>query len=100
MRRIACAAALLFCAAARPPSTAHTLANAFVTARFGDRGLVAIVDREVGTYSFLSDDFSVALDGSRYDSRSLSPPAIARAIDRVTYTWTAGSFKVDATYEV
>src|SRR5206468_4638147 len=100
MRRFACAAALVFCVAAGQPSAEPSLANDLLTAKFGERGLVAIVDREVGAYSFVSDDFSISIDGSHYDSRSLSTPSIARAGDGVTYTWAAGDFTVAATYEV
>src|SRR2546430_2212782 len=100
MRRFACAAALVFCVATGQRSAEPSLANDLLTAKFGERGLVAIVDREVGAYSFVSDDFSISIDGSYYDSRSLSTPSIARAADRVSYTWAAGGFTVDATYEL
>src|SRR5947208_15428768 len=100
MRRFAGDAALVFFVAPGQASAETSLPNDVLTAKFGERGLVAIVDREVGAYSFVSDGFSISIDGSHYDSRSLSTPSIARAADRVTYTWAADGFTVDATYEL
>src|SRR5437879_13832635 len=76
------------------------LANARVAAEFGDRGLVALADRDAGVYAFRRDDFSVVVDGSPYESRLLPSPTRATAGDVVTYAWRAGSFGLNVVYEL
>jgi hypothetical protein len=77
------------------------LANGRVTARFGDRGLVALAGPDAGpAIRFPRDDFAVTIDGRVRDSRSLPPPARVVTRDRVTYTWSAPPYRLVVTYEL
>lgn len=72
-----------------------TLSNGRLTATFGERGLTEIAGRRL-----LRDDFSIVLDGHDYSSAALPTPSRKSDSSRVTYSYDAGSFRIDAAYEL
>jgi len=85
--------------AAGAPAAAQTLASHLLTARFDDRGLTSV---ELGgqAHGLARDDFSITIDGTRYDSNTLDAPRRRTEQARVTYAWTAGPYAIETTYEV
>ena len=77
------------------------LVNDRLAAEFGDRGLVALVERDTAApYRFRRDDFAVVVGGARYDSRTLPLPTRTLSPERVTYTWATGQASIDVMYEL
>jgi hypothetical protein len=83
-------------AAAEPTAT---LRKDRLAATFGGRGLVAI-DWDGARFAVPTDEFSAAIGGQAYDSRSLGVPNRVAGKDRVTYEWAAGPYRVTVTYEL
>ena len=80
---------------------APMLANAFLEADFGPRGLTRVLNRSLhDVREFARDEFRVSIDGHTYDSRTLDAPAHQRAPDSVAYAWVAGPYRVRVTYEL
>ena len=78
-----------------------TLSNGRVTAQFNSRGLAALTDSMSRvTYRLTKDEFAVTLGGQNYDSISLGPPSRKNEEDRVTYSYSAGPYKLDVVYEL
>ena len=86
----------------RPASTAApSLANAFLEADFGARGLTRLLNRPLhDVRDFARDDFRVTIDGRTYDSRTLEAPARKATLDSVAFAWTAGPYRIRVTYEL
>lgn len=103
-RRFATACALAACllsAVGADASRTISLANARITAEFGDRGLVAISSSDPGlAVRLLQDDFAVTIDGLAIEGRALPLPMRAVSGDRVTYTWSAAPYRVRVVYEL
>ena len=96
----AIAAGLLCLGAAGSPEPV-SLGNGLVSAEFGDRGLVAISMAKPGlTVRLPRDDFEVTIDGLAIASRTLPLPEREVAGNRVTYTWSDASYRVQVVYEL
>src|SRR3954447_10272343 len=76
------------------------LSNGVITARFEDRGLVAVADNTRGEYTFSSDEFWAVVDGRRIDPSQLPRPTIDRAGLTLTYKYRADRLTVDVVYEM
>lgn len=78
-----------------------SLENAALRAELGARGLISLTDRARGdTHRFRTDEFSVTLDGERYESGTLGNPLRRVEARRVTYAWSAGPYQLDVVYEL
>ncbi len=100
MRRALLACVLTVTAATGlPAQRGVALTNDQVRAEFGARGLSAL-SAFGHTIQIAQDEFSVSIDGRTFASRALAPPARTSASGRVTYTWTADAYKVEAAYEL
>jgi hypothetical protein len=76
------------------------LANEKIGAEFGDRGLTSLRDARIpGAFRLTRDDFAVVIDGKRYDSAALPAPTHKETDQRIIYTWTAGPYAIDISYE-
>jgi hypothetical protein len=97
-----CGGALLLGAPASAAAQAPvTLENAGVRLEFGPRGLVSFTERTRGeTYRFRADEFSVTLDGVRYQSATLEDPLRRLEARRVTYAWSAGPYRLETVYQL
>ena len=94
---VASSIAILAAASAAP---AADLSNERVTAHFGDRGLTSLYDNtSKTTWHFAKDEFSLKLSGQTIESASLATPSRQITNDRVTYSYTAGPYKIDVVYE-
>src|SRR4051812_23829696 len=85
-----------------PACTAEAieLSNGVTTARFDDRGLVAMVDKAHGEYTFSSDESWAVVDGQRMVPSRLPRPTIDRAGLTLTYKYAANEFTIDVVYEM
>ena len=80
---------------------AQTLSNGILTARFGARGLSSLA--AVGLdhpFDFTADEWSVTIDGTRYDSRTLRLPQRVTETNRVGYVYLVGPYKIAVVYEL
>lgn len=100
MRRAIFVALLVIATGAPAPTQREAvLANASVRAVFGPRGLASVT--AVGhTIAFPQDDFGISIDGQTFASAGLPPPTRTDASGRVTFTWTAGPYRLLTTYEL
>ena len=77
------------------------LSTPALRAEFGPRGLVSLTELAGRrAYRFTRDDFRLRLDGREYASAALAAPARSAGRQRVTYTWTAGRYRVEVVYEL
>ncbi len=77
------------------------LSNGKVTARFNSRGLVSLTGAATqATWRFPKDEFTITLGGQSYASESLGAPERKDGERNVTYSFTAGPYKIDAVYEL
>ena len=92
---------LLLVIACAAPLRAQALSNGIITARFGTSGLTSLEVTGIDEhYDFVRDDFSITIDGTRYDSQSLGTPQRITQPNRVGYIYTAGPHKLAVVYEV
>ncbi len=78
-----------------------TLSNERITADFNDRGLTSLHDVATGaTYHFGKEQFSVTLDGKRYDAESLEPPRRKASEVAIAFEYEAGPYTLAVTYEL
>jgi len=83
------------------PALAAPLSNSRITANFNNRGLTSLTDTATHfTRRFPKDEFAITLGGQSYTSESLGAPARKDDKDSVTYSYTAGPYKLDAVYDL
>ena len=83
------------------PAAAQTVAGRHLRAEFGARGLTAITDLRAGvTHRVRSDDAAVSVAGQRLDTSTLPTPTRERTDHGVVYTWRAGVWTLQVTYEL
>lgn len=77
------------------------LFNGRVIANFNNRGLASLLDEATRfTWRFPKDEFTVTLNGQSYTSESLGAPVRKNSQESVTYSYTAGPYKLDAVYDL
>ena len=82
-------------------SASDRLSNGKVTARFSNRGLVSLSDNDThALWHFPKDEFTITLGGQTYRSESLEAPEREDTEGKVTYSFAAGPYQVDAVYEL
>lgn len=82
-------------------SASDHLSNGKVTARFSNRGLVSLSDNDThALWHFPKDEFTIVLGGQSYRSESLENPERQDSEGKITYSFTAGPYKLDAVYEL
>jgi hypothetical protein len=86
---------LVWCAAGLLQAADVSLSNGILKAEFNQRGLASL-----DNLSFPKDDFSLVLSGQAFDSASLETPSRKVEERRVTYSWVAGPYRIDAVYEL
>jgi len=84
------------------PSGAQTIDNGSVRARFNDRGLTSVEIPAIGpAVELASDGFAITIDGQAFDSATLPEPSrVMPDRDQLSYTWTAGPYRLTVTYEL
>ena len=96
------ALAILICASVPAVRAASgNLSNGRVTANFNGRGLAALTDSATHfTWRFPKDEFSITLGGEIYSSESLPAPERTNGDETVTFSYTAGPYRIDAVYDL
>lgn len=104
MRRATLLYALFLCAAligGARVARAQLLQNSHLRANFGPRGLVALTDiADAHTDRLQRDDIAITIGDQVIDSRMLAAPVVTRAPHALSYRYTAGTYRIDVTYEL
>lgn len=99
--RIVIAGLLLGSAAASATAQRAELDNGRIRAVLGPRGLLALRDLEGDRdFTFPVDGFGIVLDGRSFHSADLADPTLAADPESVTYSWSAGPYRLDVIYEL
>jgi hypothetical protein len=87
-------------AAAAALTAGPRITNDKLAAEFGDRGLISLRDADITqAFRFTRDDFSITIDGKRYDGASLPEPKREEEDGYITYAYSAGIFEIQVGYE-
>ena len=83
------------------PLAAQVLRNTHLRVVFGPRGLDAITDVAARrTFRLLRDEAAVTIGTDTIDSRTLPTPVQSRVPSGVNYRYSAGTVRIDITYEL
>ncbi len=92
---------LLWLLATAAPAAAQTLSNGIISARFGAAGLAALEAAGLEkSFGFARDEWSITINGTRFESASLGAPQRVSEPNRLGYVWVAGPYRIAVVYEL